>query len=138
MNVCPLLLLHFYDRNFPFAAFFNFLEMGSSLLIHLAHLLSSRLSTFPKDLPIHAIGLYLWDLVSMSWFSLDQKPKVPLKSSFNFNSDNPNDFLCSCSSLHGASGTQKICITLEPALLLKGDVMVSVASRSGFKGRTRV
>ncbi|XP_034275168.1 tensin-2 isoform X2 [Pantherophis guttatus] len=27
-------------------------------------------------------------------------------------------------SLHGASGTQKICITLEPALLLKGDVMV--------------
>ncbi|XP_032068042.1 tensin-2 isoform X5 [Thamnophis elegans] len=27
-------------------------------------------------------------------------------------------------SLHGASGSQKICITLEPALLLKGDVMV--------------
>ncbi|XP_025026555.1 tensin-2-like isoform X2 [Python bivittatus] len=27
-------------------------------------------------------------------------------------------------SLHGASGTQKLCITLEPALLLKGDVMV--------------
>ncbi|XP_070597089.1 tensin-2 isoform X4 [Erythrolamprus reginae] len=27
-------------------------------------------------------------------------------------------------SLHDASGTQKICISLEPALLLKGDVMV--------------
>ncbi|XP_044299271.1 tensin-2 isoform X3 [Varanus komodoensis] len=27
-------------------------------------------------------------------------------------------------SLHGASGTQKVCISLEPALLLKGDVMV--------------
>ncbi|XP_072847332.2 tensin-2 isoform X2 [Pogona vitticeps] len=27
-------------------------------------------------------------------------------------------------SLHGSGGTQKICITLEPALLLKGDVMV--------------
>ncbi|XP_066469967.1 tensin-2 isoform X4 [Tiliqua scincoides] len=27
-------------------------------------------------------------------------------------------------SLHGAGGSQKLCITLEPALLLKGDVMV--------------
>ncbi|XP_054859092.1 tensin-2 isoform X2 [Eublepharis macularius] len=27
-------------------------------------------------------------------------------------------------SLHGTSGSQKLCITLEPALLLKGDVMV--------------
>uniref|UniRef100_A0A8C5WYL4 Uncharacterized protein n=1 Tax=Laticauda laticaudata TaxID=8630 RepID=A0A8C5WYL4_LATLA len=37
----------------------------------------------------------------------------------------------------GIYGTQKICITLEPALLLKGDVMVSVVSGSGFKGRIR-
>lgn len=89
-----------------------------------------RIPALPEDLPVHAACLHLWDLVSMSPPPLPSPP-IAADSRVHPGHAPPAPSqplpLCLCSSLTGP-GTQKLCITLEPALLLKGDVMVSTVS----------
>lgn len=86
----------------------------------------SRLPALPQDLPVYAAGLYIWSLVSALLPGPDicllAQPEG-LTSVPSLDASNYSAFLSTQSRIAGP-GPQQLCISLEPALLLKGDVMV--------------
>lgn len=97
----------------------------------------SRLLPLPQDLSVHAAGLHLRNLVS----TVQTMPRprdsyrlppygscVPDQSTLSESKCNSMRLLTVRSDLQG-SGGRRLCVTIEPALLLKGDIMVSRNAR---------
>lgn len=109
-------------------------------------LLSSRLLPLPEDLPVHAAGLHFRHIVSVSPPPVASGSHSPgffgfsphtWQGSVTANKPLPSHSVlvrvyvvtvhncCDLRSDLQGTGGRRLCVTIEPALLLKGDIMVS-------------
>lgn len=98
----------------------------------------TRILPLLEDLSVHAVGIHFWHIVSIFCCQLTgrvcwqqsvmtcQQTKQPLMVCLSMFGHILYLFIhCGvCSDLQGTGG-RRLCVTIEPALLLKGDIMVS-------------